>query len=175
MIWRIRTYIIAYVKIQNSKPCAYMYIYIYNSWDILNLVSMVKSVIWYSHNRSFLQIPQRTCLISHNTPFRTELCASEWCIVGYGTLALFEILVHLQPRICISDISFVYSMMIILCKSVCWSCENVSICDEIIIMNKQVNASKYFLAPKTCLSLDRICSLVDGLWPLWKLTYVVLL
>ena len=35
------------------------------------------------------QIPQCTSPISHNGPFRTR---SEWCIVGYGTGALWDLL-----------------------------------------------------------------------------------
>ena len=40
------------------------------------------------------QIPERTCSISHNAPFRTEMCTflcSEWSIVGYGTGAFWDL------------------------------------------------------------------------------------
>ena len=45
-------------------------------------------------NRPISQIPQCICSISHNTPFRTEMCAhfcSESGIVGYGTGALWDL------------------------------------------------------------------------------------
>ena len=41
------------------------------------------------------RIPQYTCSTSHYAPFRTEmstfLFSSEWCIVGYGTGALWDL------------------------------------------------------------------------------------
>ena len=58
----------------------------------LQLPSMSRDIDG-SCNWTISQIPQCTCPISRNAPFRTEYTHfySEWCIVGYGTGALWDL------------------------------------------------------------------------------------
>ena len=55
---------------QAQVPCIYVYIHIHTGLP--------------HHNRPLLQAPQCTCLLSHNAPFRTEICIFLFWMVHCG-------------------------------------------------------------------------------------------
>ena len=62
-------------------------------WNCLNVAKILLCGLEKESNWTNSQIPQCICSIFHNAPLRTK-CAHfhfEWCIVGYGTDALWDL------------------------------------------------------------------------------------
>ena len=59
-------------------------IYQLRDCSILKRILNYKKKLSISHTIEQLQFPQCTCLISHNAPFRTEMCTFLFWMVHYG-------------------------------------------------------------------------------------------
>ena len=88
------------LSINHSYPLCLSQCYCASEWpwriweNACYLISAKNTKREGAHNWPNSQIPEFTCSISHNAPFRTEMwihLCSEWSMVGYGTGALWDL------------------------------------------------------------------------------------
>ena len=111
-------------KILRSSFINHTYIFISISIIHVYILSLLLTS-WHTslrYNWPNLHIPECTCSISHNAPFRTEMCAfcSEWSIVGYGAGAFWDLwdwsITSVVATLCDSAVSqFLASWSLIFC------------------------------------------------------------